>query len=78
MKKSLVISLIFLFSIAIASPVLAFETNKEKVKTEQVAKEGEKKACCAKKKDCEKTCTEKKECPKKKECAEKKPCCKKK
>jgi sortase (surface protein transpeptidase) len=70
MKKSLVISLIVLFSVTVASPV--FATIKEKVKTEQTSKEGDKKECPKKKE-----CTKKAECPKKKACAEKKPCCKK-
>lgn len=69
MKRKLAVSFLFVFAMAIASPVFA----------NTLPQEPQKKECTDKKKECDK---EKKECTdKKKECdksAEKKACCDKK
>lgn len=73
MKKTLILSVLFVFTLAISAP--AFAMDQEPVKTEKCEKKKEcdkKKACCEKKAACDK----KKECDKK--TAEKKACCEKK
>ncbi|TLX77550.1 hypothetical protein E9993_02610 [Labilibacter sediminis] len=69
MKKSIAVSFLFLFMVAIASPVMATDSIQEPEKTEKTAdkkcdKEG-KKECCKKKCDKEKKAECKKECSKK-------------
>jgi Na+-transporting methylmalonyl-CoA/oxaloacetate decarboxylase gamma subunit len=71
MKKSIAVSFLFLFMLAIASPVMATDNIQEPEKTE---KKAEKKECCSEKKEC---CSEKKECTKEKKEACKKECSKK-
>ncbi|GAF01682.1 hypothetical protein [Saccharicrinis fermentans] len=70
MKKSIAVSFLFMFMLAIASPVMATDTIQEPQKTEKKAKKcGDdcKKECCAEKKcngekkaECKKECTKKK------------------
>ncbi|WP_075590305.1 hypothetical protein [Labilibacter marinus] len=71
MKKTIAVSFLFMFMLAIASPVMAMDGVQEPQKTEKKEK------CCDKKKE---SCDKKKECSKdKKECSkEKKECSKKK
>ncbi len=57
MKKTLAVSFLFMFMMAIASPVMATETIQEPQKTEK------------KEKDCKKECSSKKECNKDKKCS---------
>ncbi|MBR8535521.1 hypothetical protein KDU71_08115 [Carboxylicivirga sediminis] len=68
MKKTLILSFLFVFTLAITTPALAATMDQEPVKTEQ-KKEDKKKKECNKEKSCEekKACTEKKAC-----CSEKK------
>jgi len=70
MKKTLILSVLFVFTMALTAPVLAMSLEQEPVKTEQKADDKKKKAC--KEKKC---CTEKKACEEKKACTEKKACC---
>lgn len=70
MKKTIAVSFLFMFMLAIASPVMAADTMQEPQKTEKKEKcdKKEKKECCKEKKS---ECKEKKsEC--KKECTKKK------
>ncbi|WP_439182891.1 hypothetical protein [Carboxylicivirga taeanensis] len=64
MKKTLILSFLFAFTLAITTPALAATMDQEPVKTEQ-KKEDKKK----------KECNEKKSCEEKKACSEKKACC---
>lgn len=72
MKKTIAVSFLFMFMLAIASPVMAMDGVQEPQKTEKKEKKcGEdcKKECSKEKKECTK---EKKECTKtKKECSKK-------
>lgn len=61
MKKTLVLSMLFVFTMAITSPIIAEVNPQEPVKKE-----------CTDKKGC---CDSKKECTDKKECSDKKGCC---
>ncbi len=68
MKKTLVLSMLFVFTMAITSPIIAEVNPQEPVKKECTDKKG----CC----DSKKECSDKKECcDKKKECTDKKGCC---
>ncbi len=63
MKKSIAITFLFMFMLAIASPVMAMDTVQEPVKKECAEKKEctkEKKAECTKEKkaECEKKCSE--------------------
>ncbi len=72
MKKSIAVSFLFLFMIAIASPVVASENIQEPQKTEKkCCSKEEKKECCKKEKEC---CSKdkKSECSKAKTESEKK------
>ncbi len=60
MKKTLILSVLFVFTMAITAPAMATNFDQEPVKTEKKADK--------KKKDCNKECT-------KKCCSEKKTCC---
>ncbi len=65
MKKSIAVSFLFLFMVALASPVMALDNQQEPQKTEKKAEkkcDKEKKECC--KKSCDKE--KKAECSKKK------------
>lgn len=71
MKKTLILSFLFVFTLAITTPALAATMDQEPVKTEQKKDDKKKKEC---KSECkEKSCAEKKSCEEKKACcAEKK------
>ncbi len=65
MKKSIAITFLFMFMLAIASPVMAMDTVQEPVKKESAEKKEctkEKKADCTKEKkaECEKKCSQEK------------------
>lgn len=66
MKKTLILSVLFVFTLAISAP--AFAMDQEPVKTEKCEKKKEcdKKASCDKQKECDKkaACDKKKECDK--------------
>jgi hypothetical protein len=58
MKKSIAISFLFLFMMAIASPVMATQSNDEPQKTEKKCCKTEEKKCCkTKKAECKKSCS---------------------
>jgi len=66
MKKSIAVSFLFLFMVAIATPVLANEQEPQKTeKTEKKCDKENKKECCKKSCDKEKKSECKKECSKK-------------
>ena len=68
MKRKLALSFLFVFTLALASPVVSEAMNQDPQKTEKKACD-KKKSCCDKKK---KACGEKKACDKKGEKQEKK------
>ncbi|MCT4588248.1 MAG: hypothetical protein N4A71_10530 [Carboxylicivirga sp.] len=70
MKKTLILSVLFVFTMAIASPAMAMTIDQEPVKTEKKAEDKKKKKCD---KECKSKCTSEK-----KSCSEKKQCCSKK
>ncbi|TRX66227.1 hypothetical protein [Carboxylicivirga sp. M1479] len=67
MKKTLILSALFVFTLAIASPTMAAVIDQEPVKTEKKAEDKKKKKCD---KECKAEC-----CAEKKSCTEKKACC---
>jgi len=69
MKKTLILSVLFVFALAMTAPVMATTIDQEPVKTEKKAEDKKKE-----KKECTKKCT-KKTCAEKKNCTEKKACC---
>lgn len=69
MKKTLILSVLFVFTMAITAPTMAATIDQEPVKTEKKAEDKKKKECS---KECKSKCTaEKKACSDKKECSKK-------
>ncbi|GEM_PF-6385888 len=64
MKKTLALSVLFIFTLAITSPSMAVTFDQEPVKKEQTA--DKKKGECNK--ECDKKCSDKKACSEKKAC----------
>jgi len=69
MKKTLILSVLFVFTMAITAPALAVTIDQEPAKTEKKAEDKKKKECS---KECKSECKEKKACSEKKECCSEK------